>query len=432
MLARIGGLLAIVALLASCKKEEAGNRHDPSQPIVIDDFVPKEGSAGTQILIDGSNFSSDLSAIRVSVNGIPLHVIGSNGRQIMAVVPKKLGAGTINVAVGTASGASAAPFTYRYTRTVTTLAGNGTAGFANGQGADAQFNFSGEAWYRGMGIAVDDDLNVYVADPGNHCIRRIDSLGNVTTFAGNPAAGGYADGQGTQARFSLPYDVALDAAGNVYCVDPGNWDIRKITPNGTATTLAFGAQSPWSVAVDGNGSVYYGCAESPGNIYRLSAENTSEPIVTGLNGPSGIAFDAADNLYVAISGDHTIRRFAAGSWASSVIAGQAGTAGYVNGAATDARFSFPWGLALDRQGDIYIAGNGTWDGGDYNADQSVRYVQLGSGQVSTFAGSQAYGYTNAIGESASFRAPLGVCVDKNGAVYVLDKGNNVIRKIVSE
>ncbi|ULT24267.1 hypothetical protein KUH03_35430 [Sphingobacterium sp. E70] len=112
------------------------------------------------------------------------------------------------------------------------MAGNGTAGFLNGKGADAKFNFGGESWYRSGGIAVDDALNVYVTDPGNHCIRKIDPAGNVSTLAGSPSNAGMADGKGGEARFSLPYGLTIDEQGTYtllireigYPQDNTRWD----------------------------------------------------------------------------------------------------------------------------------------------------------------------------------------------------------------
>ena len=421
-------LFILTVVLTSCKKEDKGYTNDPSTPIVVEDFLPKQGSGGTEILIKGSNFSSDTSAISVTLNGVPLKVIGASGTQIMVVVPKKLGTGKLEITIGNNTGISTQTFNYLYTRTVTTLAGNGTAGFANGQGTDAMFNFNGEGWYRSMGIAVDDNLNVYVADPGNYCIRKIDSQGNVTTFAGNPNAAGQADAKGTQAQFSLPYGLAIDKQGDLYVADPGNWNIRKITPDGDVTTLVSTFSDPWSVAIDQSGNLYYGCP-NVSNVYRV---NPHEAIVSGINYPAGIAVDKAGNLYVSASLDHTIRKYAVNTWTESVIAGRSGVSGYVNGAGSVAQFASPWGLAIDKDDNLYVAGNGTWDGGSYNPDQSIRLIEADTWQVSTFAGSGSAGFVNAIGESAAFSGPGGVCVDKNGTVYVLDKGNNAVRKIVSE
>src|SRR5438105_9095774 len=192
------GCLSMLVYATGCKKDN-GSGHNASSPITISDFTPTQGGGGTEVLITGNNFTSDTSQIVVTVNGKPLKVVGVNGSLTMVVVPKKAGSGNIKVTIGSDTVLSTGIFNYVFTRTVTTLAGNGTAGFANGQGTDAMFNFSSQNWYRSMGLAVDDNLNVFVADPGNHCIRKIDSLGNVTTFVGSPGTEGYADGKGTAA-----------------------------------------------------------------------------------------------------------------------------------------------------------------------------------------------------------------------------------------
>ncbi|WP_208644940.1 IPT/TIG domain-containing protein [Mucilaginibacter kameinonensis] len=428
----LAGAVFIMIAFAGCKKDKVPT-HDANAPIGITSFIPAQGGGGTEVLINGSNFSTDTSQISVTLNGLKLKIIGANTKQMIVVVPKKAGSGPIMVTIGKGSATSAGDFTYQYTRTVTTLAGSGVAGFANGKGTDAMFNLSGQSWYRSMGIAVDDNLNVYVADPGNHCIRKIDTAGNVTTLAGNPNVAGYADGKGTAANFYLPYSVATDAQGNVYSVDPVNWDIRKITPDGTATTWAWANQEPWSVGVDKTtGYVYYGSCSNPGNIYQISAQFTSTQVVGGLYYPAGIAFDKTGNLYVSMNGDQVVKKFTAGTWLGSVVAGQTGSLGYVNGTSTAARFAYPWGIAVDNNSNIYVAGNGTVSGNTDNPDQSIRYIQAGNFDVSTFAGSGSAGYSDAIGGSALFSAPTGVAVDKNGTVYVLDKNNNRIRKIVSE
>jgi sugar lactone lactonase YvrE len=427
------GCLFLLAGTTGCKKE-SGDGHNAGAPIIINEFVPTKGGGGTEVLLTGSNYINDTNQISVTLNGKPLKVVGVNGSQIMAVVPKKAGSGHFVVKIGEDSVVSDGIFNYVYTRTVSTFAGSGKAGFANGRGTDAMFDFGGQAWYRSMGIVVDDNLNVYVADPGNHSIRKIDSNANVTTFCGSPAASGYADGKGTAARFSLPYDLALDGTGNLWCVDPGNWDIRKILPDGTATTWAWGSEAPWSIAVDKTtGIVYYSGCSTPGSVYPITGQwTTGMPVVSGLNYPAGIRFDKNGNLYVVLHGDNIVKKYAAATWAASTIAGQLGVAGYANGPSAAAKFANPWGLAVDATGNIYVAGNGTWDGSTNNADQAIRFIDAATLTVSAFAGSGTAGYADAIGEAAAFSAPTGVAVDKNGTVYVLDKNNNRIRKIISE
>jgi secreted PhoX family phosphatase len=130
---------------------------------------------------------------------------------------------------------------------VTTLAGSGTSGYADGNGTSASFSFP-------SGVAVDGSGNVYVADSGNNRIRKITPSGIVTTLAGSGTSG-YADGNGTSASFNSPSGVAVDGSGNVYVADWGNNRIRKITPSGIVTTLA------------GSGS--FGSTDGPGNSARF-------------------------------------------------------------------------------------------------------------------------------------------------------------------
>ena len=147
-----------------------------------------------------------------------------------------------------------------------------------------------------------------MADPGNHCIRKIDSEGNVSVFAGDPNNAGHADGQGLAARFSLPYALSIDNEQNLYCVDPGNWDIRKIAPDGTAVTIGWAAGEPWSVAYDKTSNAVYYLSASNGNVYKAGGD----AIITGLSSPAGMGFDTEGNLYIACNGDHTIRKFTKG------------------------------------------------------------------------------------------------------------------------
>ncbi len=213
---------------------------------------------------------------------------------------------------------------------VSTLAGNGIIGSSDGDGKDAQF-------YNPVGIAVDAQGNLYIADSENHRIRKITPAGIVSTIAGTTR--GYADGGANKARFNDPVDVALDNAENIYIVDRNNHCIRKITPNGTVSTVA------------GTGK--------PG-----FANGTGEKAL--FNGPRGITIDKHGNLYIADSGNNRIRKIASDGKVST-IAGN-GTAGFANGYSEKAKFNEPWDIEVNANGDLlYVA--------DRN-NQSIRTIQL--------------------------------------------------------
>jgi sugar lactone lactonase YvrE len=172
---------------------------------------------------------------------------------------------------------------------VGTLAGNGTCGSVDGRTTTAQF-------CNPKGIALDRWGNLWVADTGNHTVRRIDPDGNVSTVAGSPGVCGSANGRGDVARFCNPQDVDVDEWGNVYVVDTGNSTVRLISPKGEVTTLA--GQAGQCGAVDGSTTVSRLCA------------------------PSGIAVEGND-LYVADTGNATIRRINLDN-VTSTVAGAAG------------------------------------------------------------------------------------------------------------
>ena len=202
---------------------------------------------------------------------------------------------------------------------VTTLAGNGKEGFANGEGTVAQFDSPNN-------VAVDALGNVYVADTGNHSIRKITSAGVVTTLAGNGTAG-FADGSGSTAQFNYPIGIAVDALGNVYVGDRLNHRIRKITPTGMVSTLA------------GTGGISF--ADGQSNVAKF-------------NHPNGVTVDALGNVYVADWFNHRIRKISP-TGEVTTLAGD-GTAGFRNGTGESARFCFPEDLVVNDSGNfLYVA-----------------------------------------------------------------------------
>jgi streptogramin lyase len=266
---------------------------------------------------------------------------------------------------------------------VTTFAGSGGNGtFVEGNGTAAGFKSP-------MALAFDASGNLYVADTGNHRIRKITPQGNVTTFAGSGNAT-FANGNATSASFSAPSGLAFDASGNLYVADAGNHRIRKISPAGNVTTFA------------GSGNATF----ANGNATSAS-----------FHSPKGLAFDASGNLYVADSGNHRIRKISPVGTVTT-FAGS-GNATFANGNATSAGFNQPLGLSTDSSGNVYVA--------DFH-NHRIRKITP-SGIVSTLAGGNLGVFADGIGENARFYNPTGVVATSNGTIYVTDFGFNKVRKI---
>lgn len=322
-------------------------------------------------------------------------------------------------------------------QTVSTFAGSGAAGFANATGTAAQFNSP-------TGTAVDGAGNIYVADKLNHRIRKITPGGVVTTLAGSGVAG-FNNATGTAAQFDQPNGVAVDGAGNVYVADAGNHRIRKITSAGVVTTLSGNGMGgfndgpnamssrfnfPYSVALDGAGNVYVAdflnhrirvVDPVTGAASTLAGSGTAGFMdATGaaaqFNFPTGVAVDGAGNVYVADQLNHRIRAITPGGVVTT-LAGS-GAAGFANGTGTAAQFSSPAGVGVDGSGNVYVADQG---------NNRIRTI-TSAGVVSTLAGSGTAGFMDATGLTAQFNAPAGVAVNGTG-VYVADQSNHRIRLI---
>jgi len=201
---------------------------------------------------------------------------------------------------------------------VSTLAGSGEFGFADGEGSAALFHAP-------SGVAVDASDNVYVADLNNHLIRKITSTGVVSTLAGNWGNIGFADGEGETVQFCGPFGVALDASGNVYVADNGNNRIRKITPAGVVSTLAGSGTAGLADGVGADAQFHY---------------------------PNGVAVDTSGNVYVADTSNCLIRKITPTGVVSTLAGG--GTGISANGDGATATFSGPIDVAVDSSGNVYV------------------------------------------------------------------------------
>lgn len=332
---------------------------------------------------------------------------------------------------------------------ISTIAGNGTMG-STGDGAAATAATLKAPW----GVAADASGNIYIADENANCIRKINSAGIITTIAGTGVAGFSGDGgPATAAQLNNPYDVGVDAAGNVYIADYHNNRVRKINTSGIISTYAGNGSSvfsgdggpataasflgPSSLKIDGAGNIYINL-----NATRISKINVAGYIstfagtsITGysgdggpataakLNNPVAMALDASGNAYIVDQLNHYIRKVNTAGIIST-IAGT-GSAGYSGdgGPATAAQVNGVWGITTDAIGNIYL-------GDHYN--YRIRKINT-SGIISTYAGTGTIGYSGdgIAATAADINAPWGICTDAIGNLYIADGGNYRVRKVSS-
>jgi len=285
--------------------------------------------------------------------------------------------------------------------TFNTFVGSATnAGYADGTNADAQF-------IAPTGLGADSSGTLYVAD-GNR-LRSVSVSGTnriVHTLAGT-ISHFFADGTNTAARFNAPQGVAVDAAGNLYIADTLNNAIRKATPVGTNWVITTIAGPPPPALAPESGS-----ADGTNNVARF-------------DNPYGIAVDAATNVYVADTLNHTIRKISlfGADWVVTTIAGLAGTNGAANGSNTVARFNSPSSIAVGASGVLYVTDLG---------NNTIRQInRFGTNwAVSTLAGTAGViGSADGTGAAASFNLPQCIAVDSAQNLFVTDSLNYTIRKI---
>ncbi len=277
---------------------------------------------------------------------------------------------------------------------IVTMAGDGTYGYSGDGGAA-----TGAQLRSPSGVALDAGGNVYIADTSSYVIRKVSPAGTIATVAGNGNGSSGDGGPATGALLGYIDDAALDAAGNLYLADSGNHRVRKVATDGTITTVA------------GNGTPGY---SGDGGL-ATAAE---------LNAPSGVAVDSAGNVYIADTNNNVIRKVAAGTGIITTVAGN-GTNGYTGdgGAATSAELAYPYGVAVDGSGNLFIADT-------FNV--VIRKVAT-NGTITTVAGSHVPGYTGdgSTATLASLNYPYGVAVDSSGTLFIADTGNSVIRRVAT-
>jgi len=322
--------------------------------------------------------------------------------------------------------------------TISTIAGNNTSGYSgdNGAATSAQLNQPG-------GMVIDSSGNTFIADSGNHCVRKISS-GTITTYAGTCGTPGYTGdgGPATKAELNNPTGLALDSSGNLYIADAANNLIREVSSSGTITTIAgnnsMGAgytgdgsfatnaqlNDPTGVAVDKYGNVYI--ADANNNVIRKVADDyistfVGGPATTGqLHHPDAVVVDQYVNLFIADTVGRRIVEFTDTN--NFVVLAGNESYGY-NGdgiPATQASLYDPMGLAVDPLDNIYIADT---------INFRIRFVS--NSIITTIAGTgyPAYYGDGGPATQADLYFPRSVALDSAGNVYIADSNNNVVRKL---
>ena len=318
---------------------------------------------------------------------------------------------------------------------VSTLAGTGLPGFANGLALAAQFQYP-------VDVAVSTEGSFYITDIFNYRIRKING-GHVVTFAGGSGTG-ILDGSGTVAEFIEPFSITADSNGNLFTTDGSDPRIRKITSFGSVSTFAgSGAEGHQ----DGDpvtaqfGNLNFVTADKDGNIYvadldnrRIRKVSTSGQVSTiagtgetgfknGNAGEAqfsylrGLAVDTQGNVYVLDRGNYRIRKITP----QGIVSTFAGTGvpGIKDGSANEAKFSDMNDVVINDKGNLFVSDN-----------NRIRKIDS-NGTVSTIAGSTA-GFVDGDGLSAKFNFPIGLGIDALGNIYVADVFNHRIRKISFE
>jgi sugar lactone lactonase YvrE len=289
---------------------------------------------------------------------------------------------------------------------VTTYAGTpGVAGSVDGTGAEAVFDQPGS-------IAVDSATNIYVGDYQNYVVRKISPVGTnwvVTTLAGNPRLQGTNNGIGTAAQFSQIHGIAVDGSGNVFASDLGNLTVRKITPGGSVSTFVgtpgqgggidgtgtgarlsgpigiavnpltggFALVDGYSVRTISAGGQVTTIAGCPSGGCTNAIGSADGPGLSARFGfPTGVAVDSAGNIYVSDAGNDTIRRLTGSgvNWTMTTLGGMPGQASYADGTGSAARLNYPYGIAVDGAGKLYIG-----DSMANNVVQASAAVVFGTG-----------------------------------------------------
>lgn len=286
---------------------------------------------------------------------------------------------------------------------ITTVVGNGLRG--NGPDNIAAINAQLQL---PASVTFDASDNMFISDTYNHCVRRVDAItGVITTIAGKPGSGGYGGDHvlATNAILNLPTAVAFDSSGNMFIADFGNHCIRRVDAvSKLITTIA-------------------GVPGQSNSIYYLDGGDNGPAIKAKFDGPGGIAVDPLGNIYVCDTYDSRIRKITMATGIITTVVGEGASTQYDGVPAINSQAGFPFSIIFDKKGNYYFT---------LLSSSKICKVDIATGLISTIAGkgvNSGNGGDGGLAINAGVPRPYGIAMDKSGNIYFSDFHENVIRKV---
>ncbi len=406
-----GCLILFSFIFISACKDKVAKELDP----IVNDFAPRIGPKNTLVTITGERFGDDVTKAKVWFNNRPAEIVSLNDNSIVVKVPSKAFTGSLKVRIDERETSSGFAFEY-----------------LSSDGVLSNYVSNSIAIYPSA-LAFDRNNNLCIADLASHKIFRLVNANgsiNSTLIAGSTQ--GFEDNiLNTAAKFNQPAAIAVDAQNNVYVADLGNNRIRKISASGGVTTLAgdftsgtlngIGAlarfNKPTGLVLTSTGELIIADkANDRLRLLKLSNNEVSNFVSTGLQNPVGMAYNSDGQLIIADQGNYQVKKLAS----NGVVGTFAGsTLGYVDNYGTAAKFGTAISLVADSYGNVIVA--------DKN-NNCIRRISV-SGYVSTIIGKAGAGNELGNVSTAKISLPDGIAIDKNGVIYFFDSGNNAIRKL---
>lgn len=416
-------LLLCAGWLFSCSDEETSTSYDPSLPVTIENFSPDSGRIRTQFIIEGSNFGNDASKVKVWFNEKEALVLNVVNNAIYTIVPKQPGDScTISVVVENDSVAfDKKKFVYHITESVSTVVGKALeAGSTDGPLTDA--TFQSPRW-----IAIDWEDNIIYSDEYTRAVRLISLNSNevITLFTPSVILQNFAfteDRREFYATVDNGSVIYRFAADNLWVPE----EVGTMGINGYFHGMAMGKDPRYLYARQNVGVVWQVDLENGwGDATQFSPADYLEE-----GGQGNIAYSPVEDCFYVVSGNrkHSIFRLSADGTTYEKYAGGGGidgsSSGYRDGPADQALFNFPQGIAINSEGDIFIAEKN---------NHTIRKIDHRTKVVSTVAGQAGVsGYEDGDPLEALFNTPIGLAFDKEDFLYIADQGNHCIRKLSIE